>query len=73
MIVDALHCGDMKQRTDYFRKMNQQTPIMPIRLPSPEHHELVKALAAEDGVTLSEWVRSLIGREVDARLSTAST
>jgi hypothetical protein len=61
----------MSNRTDYFKSMNSKTPIMPVRLPSRWHHDQVKTLAAEDGVTLSEWVRTLIGREVEARTISA--
>jgi hypothetical protein len=62
----------MKQRTAYFKEANSRTPIMPVRLPSREHHDQVRTLAKEDGVSVSEWVRALIGREIEARQTTNS-
>ncbi len=67
-----LYTVGMSDRTEYFRVRNQLTPIMPIRLPSRRHHQEIKAMAQDDGVSVSELVRSLIGREMEARQTTVS-
>ncbi len=66
------YTGDMSDRTKYFKERNQLTPVMPIRLPSRRHHDEIRAMALEDGVTVSELVRTLIGREMKARQTAAS-
>ncbi len=54
-----------KNRTEYYSMLNKKTPVMPIRLPSPEYKQRVKAAARAEGLSVSEWVRQAIARELD--------
>ena len=55
----------METKSEYYKRMNQETPIMPVRMPSPKHHDQVREAAATAGVTVSEWVRQAVARALE--------
>lgn len=56
----------MTKRSEYFRIKNKVTPVLPVRLPSPEHHDEIRTAASSAGLSVSEWVRSAIGKALEA-------
>ena len=55
----------MNDRTNYFRRRNRRTPVMPIRMPSPQHYDQVRAAAKEVGSSVSAWVREAIHEKME--------
>jgi hypothetical protein len=49
------------------RKSSGLSSHVPVRF-SPEAIQAVKRLADEDGLTVSSWIRSLVGRELERRV-----
>ncbi len=77
--------GDDRQAYEYYRDPANQVPAgaavrregrrmsatVPVRFP-PEVIEAVKRFARQDGVTVSTWIRQLVGREIQRRQPSAT-
>jgi hypothetical protein len=48
------------------RQRPMKSAMVPVRF-SPEMISAVKRLASQDGVTVSTWIRQLVGREIQRR------
>ena len=45
---------------------------MPVRMPSPEHHDQVREAASKAGMTVSEWVRQAVARALEESMVPAA-
>ena len=49
-----------KYYTDRHKRLNQQTPLIALRLPSQEVREELRNVALAESTSVSGWVRELI-------------
>lgn len=56
------YTGGMTQTQN--QRMNAKRPVVPFRCPSSDEHRLLLTYAAQDEVTVSEWVRGAVAEKM---------